>query len=238
VNRLALCARFFARNSTEPQVTFPRESIWDSPETSPARRPIRDSELAAYVVCVTAEAINLHIGMRYGATMRLAAAFLQTMGLFSAYAPVFSVNRRLPRDELALRIDAPCGCETRASSPRVVRRLLRRCSGSSRTPELSTKPRRSLLTNARDDARVRIRTAVDAKGQLVARQATIHLNTGAYAETVPWSAERQPNRIVGPYRIPNVKIDCLAVVHKHGTRKFLSRIGRRAGDVSRRIPDR
>ena len=48
-------------------------------------------------------------------------------------------------------------------------------------------------------------------GKLVARQATIHLNTGAYAENSPMVCRKAANRIVGPYRIPNVKIDCLAV---------------------------
>ncbi len=67
------------------------------------------------------------------------------------------------------------------------------------------------LTTRGDDARVRIRTAADAEGRLIARQATIHLNTGAYAENSPMVARKAANRIVGPYRIANVKIDCLAV---------------------------
>ena len=69
----------------------------------------------------------------------------------------------------------------------------------------------AFLTTRSDDARVRIRTAADANGQIIARQATIHMNTGAYAENSPMVARKAANRIVGPYRIPNVKIDCLAV---------------------------
>jgi CO/xanthine dehydrogenase Mo-binding subunit len=69
----------------------------------------------------------------------------------------------------------------------------------------------AFLTTRSDDARVRIRTAVDANGQLIARQATVHMDTGAYAENSPMVARKAANRIVGPYRIPNVKIDCLAV---------------------------
>jgi CO/xanthine dehydrogenase Mo-binding subunit len=69
----------------------------------------------------------------------------------------------------------------------------------------------AMLTTRGDDARVRIRTAADARGQLIARQATIHLNTGAYAENSPMVARKAANRIVGPYRIPNVKIDCMAI---------------------------
>ena len=69
----------------------------------------------------------------------------------------------------------------------------------------------AFLTTRGDDARVRIRTAVDAQGKIVARQATIHLDTGAYAENSPMVCRKAANRIVGPYRIPNVKIDCLAM---------------------------
>ena len=71
------------------------------------------------------------------------------------------------------------------------------------------------------------------RASLVARQATIHLNTGAYAENSPMVCRKAANRIVGPYRIPNVKIDCLARLHEHRAGEFLSRIGRGAGHLSR-----
>ncbi len=90
--------------------------------------------------------------------------------------------------------------------------LVAACSWKSGRPvKLQLSVEEAFLTTRGDDARVRIRTAVDAKGQLVARQATIHLNTGAYAENSPMVCRKAANRIVGPYRIPNVKIDCLAV---------------------------
>ena len=37
------------------------------------------------------------------------------------------------------------------------------------------------------------------------------MNTGAYAENSPLVAKKAANRIIGPYRIPNVSVDCLAV---------------------------
>jgi CO/xanthine dehydrogenase Mo-binding subunit len=90
--------------------------------------------------------------------------------------------------------------------------LVAACSWKAARPvKLRLSVEEAFLTTRGDDARVRIRTAVDAKGQLVARQATIHLNTGAYAENSPMVCRKAANRIVGPYRIPNVKIDCLAV---------------------------
>ena len=69
----------------------------------------------------------------------------------------------------------------------------------------------AFLTTRGDDARVRIRTACDAEGKFLARQATIHLNTGAYAENSPLVCAKAANRIIGPYLIPNVDIDCYAV---------------------------
>jgi CO/xanthine dehydrogenase Mo-binding subunit len=86
------------------------------------------------------------------------------------------------------------------------------CSWKAGRPvKLQLNVEEAFLTTRSDDARVRIRTAVDANGQLIARQATVHMDTGAYAENSPMVARKAANRIVGPYRIPNVKIDCLAV---------------------------
>jgi CO/xanthine dehydrogenase Mo-binding subunit len=90
--------------------------------------------------------------------------------------------------------------------------LVSACSWKSgRAVKLQLNVEEAFLTTRGDDARVRIRTAADAKGRIVAREATIHLNTGAYAENSPMVSRKASNRIVGPYRIPNVKIDCLAV---------------------------
>jgi CO/xanthine dehydrogenase Mo-binding subunit len=90
--------------------------------------------------------------------------------------------------------------------------LVAACSWKAGRPvKLQLSVEEAFLTTRSDDARVRMRTAVDAKGALVARQATIHLNTGAYAENSPMVARKAANRIVGPYRIANVRIDCLAV---------------------------
>src|SRR5439155_11055987 len=86
------------------------------------------------------------------------------------------------------------------------------CSWKARRPvKLQLSIQEAMLTTRNDDARVRIRTAADRDGKLVALEATIHLNTGAYAENSPLVARKAANRIIGPYRIPNVKVDCEAV---------------------------
>jgi len=56
-----------------------------------------------------------------------------------------------------------------------------------------------------------MRTAVDAHGKIIARQARIYMNTGAYAENSPLVCEKATNRTVGPYSIPNVQIDTYSV---------------------------
>lgn len=81
----------------------------------------------------------------------------------------------------------------------------------SRPVKLQLSVEEAFLTTRSDDARVRIRTAVDSEGKLVAKQALIHLNTGAYAENSPMVCRKAANRIVGPYGFPNVRIDCLAI---------------------------
>lgn len=69
----------------------------------------------------------------------------------------------------------------------------------------------SILTTRGDDALVRMRTGVDSEGHIIAREATIYLNSGAYAENSPLVCKKSANRIVGPYAIPHVKVDCYSV---------------------------
>src|ERR1019366_4394684 len=90
--------------------------------------------------------------------------------------------------------------------------LVAACSGKAGRPvKLQLSVEEAFLTTRGDDARTWIRTGADSEGRLVARHAIIHMNTGAYAENSPLVAKKTANRIIGPYRIPNVKIDCYAV---------------------------
>jgi CO/xanthine dehydrogenase Mo-binding subunit len=86
------------------------------------------------------------------------------------------------------------------------------CALKARRPvKLQLSVEEAMLTTRSDDALTWMRTAVDETGRIVARQARIYLNTGAYAENSPLVAEKAANRAVGPYAIPNVQIDCYAV---------------------------
>src|SRR2546425_13027572 len=66
-------------------------------------------------------------------------------------------------------------------------------------------------TTRRHSVTCRIKTGVKRDGTLVAKAAEIHLDSGAYADNGPQVANRAVQRVIGPYRIPHVRIDAYAV---------------------------
>ncbi len=66
-------------------------------------------------------------------------------------------------------------------------------------------------TIARHAARLRIRTAVTRDGRITGREAQLLWQTGAYADQGPRVIKKGGYRIVGPYRVPNVKVKSTAV---------------------------
>ena len=86
--------------------------------------------------------------------------------------------------------------------------LVAACSWKAkRSVKLQLTVEEAILTTRSDDAYTWMRTAVGANGKIIARQARIYMNTGAYAENSPLVVEKSTNRCVGPYAIPNVQID-------------------------------
>lgn len=68
----------------------------------------------------------------------------------------------------------------------------------------------AMLTTRRHSARVRIKTGVKRDGSLVAREAEVLLDTGAYADNGPRVAKRAISRMLGPYKLDHCKVDVLA----------------------------
>jgi len=64
----------------------------------------------------------------------------------------------------------------------------------------------AMMTVRRHSAICRVKTGVKRDGTLLAKAAEIYLNTGAYAETGPVVTGRTLTRILGPYRIPHLKV--------------------------------
>jgi CO/xanthine dehydrogenase Mo-binding subunit len=69
----------------------------------------------------------------------------------------------------------------------------------------------SMLTIRRHSATCRIRTGVKRDGTLIAREAEVLMDTGAYADNGPRVAKRAASRIHGPYAIRHCTVDVLAI---------------------------
>jgi CO/xanthine dehydrogenase Mo-binding subunit len=69
----------------------------------------------------------------------------------------------------------------------------------------------SFKTVTRHAARVRIKSGVAKDGRLLARECEIYMNTGAYADAGPRVTQKAGYRALGPYRIPDAKIDAYCV---------------------------
>ncbi len=69
----------------------------------------------------------------------------------------------------------------------------------------------SMLTARRLSASIRIRTGVSADGSIQAKHVSIVMNGGAYADTGPAVAIKAANRSIGPYHIPNLRLESVAV---------------------------
>jgi CO/xanthine dehydrogenase Mo-binding subunit len=69
----------------------------------------------------------------------------------------------------------------------------------------------AMVTCRRHAIKCKVKTGVKKDGTLVAKQAEIYLNTGAYAETGPVVTGRTLTRILGPYRYPHLKVNAYCV---------------------------
>lgn len=69
----------------------------------------------------------------------------------------------------------------------------------------------SMRTNRRHGARCTVKLGARRDGTLVAKQCTVLLDTGGYADTGPLVAEKASVRVLGPYRVPHYQVDVKAV---------------------------
>ena len=66
-------------------------------------------------------------------------------------------------------------------------------------------------TGRKPSARVRVRTAVSPDGRIVARHIEVYYILGAYADVGPRVTQKAGYTALGPYRIPNARIDAYGV---------------------------
>ena len=69
----------------------------------------------------------------------------------------------------------------------------------------------SMLTVRRHAAKVRIKSGFKKDGTIVAREAEIYLDTGAYDDNGPQVTIRAATRVLGPYWIPNIRTDAYSI---------------------------
>jgi CO/xanthine dehydrogenase Mo-binding subunit len=69
----------------------------------------------------------------------------------------------------------------------------------------------SMLTTRRHSARVRMKTGIKRDGTLVARDAEVLMDTGAYADNGPRVAKRVISRMLGPYKLAHCKVEVVAL---------------------------
>jgi CO/xanthine dehydrogenase Mo-binding subunit len=69
----------------------------------------------------------------------------------------------------------------------------------------------SMLTIRRHSARCRIKTGVTREGTMIAREAEVIMDTGAYADNGPRVAKRAASRVHGPYKLGHCRINVSAV---------------------------
>ncbi|HEY7166962.1 MAG TPA: xanthine dehydrogenase family protein molybdopterin-binding subunit, partial [Candidatus Binatia bacterium] len=69
----------------------------------------------------------------------------------------------------------------------------------------------SMLTTRRLGMYCRIRTAAKRDGTIVARDCEMYLDNGAYAMIGPGITEKAANRVIGPYRFPNLRVKAYAL---------------------------
>lgn len=90
--------------------------------------------------------------------------------------------------------------------------LVSACSWKVRRPvKLQLDVEESILTTRVASAIMRLRTALDAEGRLLAREGTIFFDGGAYAENSPHGAHLSATNLLGPYRVPNFRVDSYLV---------------------------
>jgi CO/xanthine dehydrogenase Mo-binding subunit len=87
--------------------------------------------------------------------------------------------------------------------------IARKCGG--RPVRLVQSVAESMLTTRRHSARLHLRTGIKRDGTMVAREARVWMDTGAYADNGPRVAKRVVSRMIGPYKLGHCKVDVLAL---------------------------
>ena len=83
----------------------------------------------------------------------------------------------------------------------------------------------SMITVRRHAAKVRLKTGFRKDGMIVAREAEIYLDTGAYDDNGPQVTARAATRVLGPYWIPNINTNAYSLYTNSGSAGSFRAIG-------------
>jgi CO/xanthine dehydrogenase Mo-binding subunit len=83
----------------------------------------------------------------------------------------------------------------------------------------------SMVTVRRHAAKVRLKTGFKKDGTMVAREAEIYLDTGAYDDNGPQVTIRAATRVIGPYWIPNINSNAYSIYTNSGSAGSFRAIG-------------
>jgi CO/xanthine dehydrogenase Mo-binding subunit len=83
----------------------------------------------------------------------------------------------------------------------------------------------SMITVRRHAAKVRLKTGFKTDGMMVAREAEIYLDTGAYDDNGPQVTIRAATRVLGPYWVPNINSNAYSLYTNSGSAGSFRAIG-------------
>jgi CO/xanthine dehydrogenase Mo-binding subunit len=107
---------------------------------------------------------------------------------------------------------------------------------SGRPVKVALNAEEAIYTTRADSATIKVRSAFDSEGIIIAREFNIVMDTGAYTDNGTLVLAKCANRCFGPYRIPNLKVHGIAVftntVPSSSYRGFGAPQGNLAGEMN------
>jgi CO/xanthine dehydrogenase Mo-binding subunit len=131
----------------------------------------------------------------------------QAFGVRQDVADVFHV----PLSKVRVHVNFVGGAYGSKSGAKIEPLVAALARKAKRPVRVVTSVAEAMVTCRRHAITCKVKTGVKKDGTLVAKQADIFLNTGAYAEIGPTVTGRTLTRILGPYRYPNLKINSYCV---------------------------
>ena len=153
----------------------------------------------------------------------------QAFGVRQAVADVF----HMPLSKVRVHVNFVGGAYGSKSGAKIEPLVAALAHKAERPVRVMTSVTEAMLTCRRHAIRCKVKTGAKRGGTLVAKQADIFLNTGAYAETGPTVAGRTLTRILGALSLSKFKNQLLLRLYQYRFSRFVPfyrRAANRMGD--------